>query len=206
MSGPSAPSPASGASYALERLDTGDRPVALAGVGDEILAVARLLEQQPRLRRALSDPARAGRSALSCSGPRGTARFGRGRRGAAARAGGRPLVVGRRAADAVERLGVEAVLASAEAAGELADVEDELFRFGQIVDGDTELAAALGRLHRAAGRAAGWRRACSAGKARPATIRLVDLALRGFGGRNFAAGLPAWSSWRPTGGNGRSPT
>ena len=48
--------------------------------------------------------------------------------------------------DATERLGVEALLAGADAAGELAEVEDELFRFGQVVDGDPALAAALGRL------------------------------------------------------------
>ena len=50
------------------------------------------------------------------------------------------LVAGRWSApsellDGAERLGVEALLASADAAGELGEVEDELFRFGQVVAG-----------------------------------------------------------------------
>jgi alkanesulfonate monooxygenase SsuD/methylene tetrahydromethanopterin reductase-like flavin-dependent oxidoreductase (luciferase family) len=43
--------------------------------------------------------------------------------------------------DATERLVVAALLSSAERAGELAEVEDELFRFGQVVAGNTALAA-----------------------------------------------------------------
>ena len=100
--------------------------------------------------------------------------------------------------DAVERLGVEALLASAERAGDLADVEDELFRFGQIVAGDPALAAALGdptvpAARRAAelvedllagkvadGHAAAgpsWRWPASAAAASPPSLtRLVELA------------------------------
>ena len=43
--------------------------------------------------------------------------------------------------DGVEQLGIDALLASAERAGDLGEVEDELFRFGQVVDGSPELAA-----------------------------------------------------------------
>src|SRR5206468_452129 len=45
--------------------------------------------------------------------------------------------------DATERLGAEALFASAERAGDLGEVEDELFRFGQVVAGDYALAAVL---------------------------------------------------------------
>src|ERR1700755_875596 len=48
---------------AVERLNSfasGERPVPLAGVGDELLSVAQLLVAQPGLRRALSDPSRTG--------------------------------------------------------------------------------------------------------------------------------------------------
>ena len=93
--------------------------------------------------------------------------------------------------DATERLGVEALLASADSAGELAEVEDELFRFGQVVDGDAALAAALGDSDR--------RRPSSAstlahalldgqGHARPRS-GWSSVALAGFGGRNFAGSL-----------------
>src|SRR5689334_12512617 len=49
----------------LSTLATGNRPVPLAGVADEILAVAGLLGTQPRLRRTLSDPARSGEDRAS---------------------------------------------------------------------------------------------------------------------------------------------
>jgi F-type H+-transporting ATPase subunit delta len=89
----------------------------------------------------------------------------------------------------VERLGVEALLASADAAGELIDVEDELFRFGQLVDGDLGLAAALGSSTTPAEQRSRLIHLLLDGKALPVTVRLVDVALRGFGGRGFSAGL-----------------
>jgi F-type H+-transporting ATPase subunit delta len=177
---------------AAERLEgfvTGERPVPLAGVGDEILAVAALLTREPRLRRALSDPARSGpdRAGLLDSVLQGkvaddTAVLLR------------ILVAGRWSGpsellNAVERLGVESLLASADSAGELAEVEDELFRFGQVVDGSNDLAAALGTSTAPAAQRSVLAHALLEDKARPATVRLVDLALRGFGGRNFAASL-----------------
>src|SRR4051812_17870955 len=124
--------------------ETGSATAAqLATVGDEILSVAGLLRAEPALRRALTDPARDGseraellRSLLS------------GKLSAATIDTLTTLVAGRYSRptellDTTERLGVEAVLRSAEKAGTLADVEDELFRFGQIVGGDAELAVTL---------------------------------------------------------------
>jgi F-type H+-transporting ATPase subunit delta len=81
------------------------------------------------------------------------------------------------------------VLASAERAGDLADVEDELFRFGQIVAGHERLAATLGDSTVDGERRAELARSLLAGKAKPATVRLVELALTGFGGRRFDSGL-----------------
>ena len=83
------------------------------------------------------------------------------------------------------------------AAGDLAEVEDELFRFGQVVDGDPQLAATLGRPDRRRPRSGpswsatlldgkasrspsgwpSWRWPGSAGAASPASLtRLVELA------------------------------
>lgn len=177
---------------AVERLATlthGERPVPLAGVGDEILSVAALLGQQPRLRRALSDPARPGDDRASL-----LANLIEGKVAEDTVTLLRTLVTDRWSSsaellDAVERLGVEALLASAESAGELADVEDELFRFGQLVDGYPELASVLGSSTAPVDGRSRLAHSLLEGKAHAATIRLVDLALRGFGGRNFAAGL-----------------
>src|SRR5690606_9122819 len=90
---------------------------------------------------------------------------------------------------ATERLGIEALMASAQVAGDLADVEDELFRFGQIVDATHDLAAALGTSTAPIEQRSRLAHSLLEGKAKPVTVRLVDVALHGFGGRNFAAAL-----------------
>jgi F-type H+-transporting ATPase subunit delta len=177
---------------AVERLNSlaaGGRPVPLAGVGDELLGVARMLEHQPGLRRTLADPSRTGedRAGLLDS-------LLDGKVSEDTRALLRLLVAGRWSTPtelltATERLGIEALLASAESAGELADVADELFRFSQIIDGDLALASALGSSTAPVAGRVGLARELLDRRAQPVTIRLVELALQGFGGRNFIGGM-----------------
>jgi F-type H+-transporting ATPase subunit delta len=161
----------------------------LAGVGDEILGVAEVLGREPRLRRALADPSRSGdeRAALLTSVLEGKVSAEAGdllRRLAAGRwSSGNGLL------NAVERLGVEALFAAAQSTGELAEVEDELFRFGQVVDGDVRLASALGASTVSVDRRGELATALLGGKARTATQRLVTVALHGFGGRGFSGSL-----------------
>jgi F-type H+-transporting ATPase subunit delta len=177
---------------AVERLDalaTGGRPVPMAGVADDILATARLLTGEPRLRRALADPGRPGSDRADLLG---TLLAGKVADDAADLL--RVLVSGHWSSsvellNATERLGVEALLASAESAGELAEVEDELFRFGQIVDGNPSLAAALGTSTVEPAQRAELVADLLRGRARSATIRLATVALEGLGGRNFANSL-----------------
>ncbi len=161
----------------------------VATLADEVLAVGRLLKAQPRLRRALTDPSRAGaqRAELLATllagkvSPRTVETVG-------------ALVAGRWSApsellNAVERLGVEALLVSAERAGELAEVEDELFRFGQLVSGSPQLAAVLSDASAAPERRVTLVKDLLEGKVRLATGKLVEVALRGFGGRSFESSL-----------------
>jgi F-type H+-transporting ATPase subunit delta len=186
--------PVSRQSYAaaVERLDsmtTGDRPVPLAGIADEILAVAALLAREPRLRRALSDPARRGAERADLLVSLLGDKIGEDTRTLLT-----TLIAGHWSASselltAMERLGIEALLASADSAGELVEVEDELFRFGQVVDASRELAAALGTSTASPSERARLTGDLLRGKARPVTVRLVEVALVGFGGRNFAASL-----------------
>jgi F-type H+-transporting ATPase subunit delta len=164
-------------------------PEQLAGAADEILAVAGLLSRESRLRRALADPGRAGseRAGLLTSMLRGkVSDTALGLVGTLA--GGRwsstaDLLTG------FETLGVETLLASAEKAGDLGEVEDELFRFGQVVDGSPQLAGTLADSSADVSRRAELVRSLLAGKARPVTVRLAELALVGYGGRGFAASL-----------------
>lgn len=179
-------------SAAVQRLDglvAGDRAATLPGVADEILSVALLLGKQPRLRRALSDPSRP---AEDRAGLLGSVINDKVSDDAATLL--RTLVAGRWSSSAelltaVERLGVEGVLASAQSAGDLAEVEDELFRFGQVVDGNNELAAVLGATSVPVPQRSELAHSLLDGKAKPTTVRLVDVAVEGFGGRNFAASL-----------------
>jgi F-type H+-transporting ATPase subunit delta len=162
---------------------------ALAGVGDEMLAVAELLGREPRLRRALADPARAGsdRAAL-LDGLVGASVSAQTRTILGIVASGRwsgmtELLNG------VELLGVEALLAGVDRAGDLGEVEDELFRFGQIIDGSPDLAAAVGDPTADLAHRGSLVDSLLVGKANPTTVRLAKLALAGFGGRTFTGAL-----------------
>ncbi len=173
----------------LEALVSDSSPERLRELGDEILSVARLITGEPRLRRALVDISRSPEARVEL-----LRNLLGGKVSDDAVAMLSDLVAGRwsrpsELLDAIERLGVDAVLAGAERADDLTDVEDELFRFGQIVAGNERLAATLGDSTVDGARRAELARSLLEGKAKPATIRLVELALTGFGGRNFDAGL-----------------
>jgi F-type H+-transporting ATPase subunit delta len=177
------------ASEKLNGLARSAEPAALTTVGDELLSVAGLLTREPRLRRALADPARSGsdRQAL-LDGIVANSVSTDTREVLGAIAGGR-WSSSAELLDGVELVGVEAHLASADRAGHLDDVEDELFRFGQVVDGSPQLAAVLGDpIESVAGREA-LIESLLDGKAKPTTVRLATLALRGFGGRTFLGAL-----------------
>ena len=179
-------------SSAVEKLAAGTGTATdaqLATVADEILLVASLLRAQPRLRRALTDPSRSGedradllRSLLTGKltevtvdtlGTLVSGRFSR------------PSEL----LDVTERLGVEVVLRSAEKAGSLAEVEDELFRFGHVVTGNAQLAVTLSDPGAPTERRVKLVEDLLKGKAQPATVRLVEVALEGFGGRSFDSSL-----------------
>ena len=177
---------------AVEKLTagTGSATAAqLATVADEILSVAGLLRAQPGLRRALTNPSRAGaeraellRSLLA------------GKLSEATVDTLTALVSGRfsksaELLDVTERLGAEALLRSSEKAGTLADVEDELFRFGQIVAGNAELAVTLSDPGAPTSDRVKLVEDLLKGKAQPATLRLVEVALEGFLGRTFDSSL-----------------
>jgi len=131
-------------SEAQDRLATTvAEPGTAAGLSDELFAVVGLLDAQPALRRALTDPtrppaARAGlaRSLLEGKVSRATLNTVG---GLAAARWSEPADL----ATATEQLAVSAAAAAADAAGRLDEVEDELFRFGQVVAGTPPLRSAL---------------------------------------------------------------
>ena len=135
-----------------ERAASSEELVALA---DELFAVARLLDGQVSLRRALSDPSgtpadRAGVARRLLSGRVSQVTLDLVETAARQR-WSRPLDL----VEATEALATDAALDAADARGELDGVEDELFRFGRIVAGDAELSRILSdRAAPAAGKAA----------------------------------------------------
>jgi F-type H+-transporting ATPase subunit delta len=151
----------------------------LVALADELFAIARLLDGQLALRRALSDP----------SGKPDD-------RAALARRlfGGKVSVTAVDLAETVARqrwshpidlvdafmtLATEASLDAADVRGELESVEDELFRFGRIVAGDRELARILGdRKASAQGRSELLDRLLS-GRVSPVTEQLLRNVLTG---------------------------
>jgi len=150
---------------------------ALLTLADELFAVAHVLDGTLSLRRALSD-----------ASVRPEDRAGLARRLLSSKVGDSTLAVVEAVArqrwsrpldlvEATETLATEAALDAADARGELADVEDELFRFSRIVAGDDDLARILGnRSAPREGKSALLDRLLS-GKVSPVTERLVRNSL-----------------------------
>jgi F-type H+-transporting ATPase subunit delta len=169
------------ADQALQQTLEGDP----AAVADDLWAVARVVDANPTLRRNLADPSREGADKAALA-----ERLLGGKVGADALA-----VVGTTVAQrwprqgdlvtALERLGVEAMLAQAQRHGRLGQVEDELFRFSRIVDGTPDLQAAL------ADRRADLQAKTSlvdrllSVRTAPETVRLARQAVAGTRGRRF---------------------
>jgi F-type H+-transporting ATPase subunit delta len=173
---------------ARERLEAGVAnlaPEELSRLGDDLFAVADLLYREGRLRRALSDPglpadvrARLAKQLLGeqLSPPAFDvvqtlvqARWSR------------PIDL----VDAVDLLGVHAVLASAERTEELEDVEDELFRFARILERQPELQVVLGDITLPVEPRIHLLEDVLRDKVRPTTLRLASEAVRSPRGRRL---------------------
>jgi len=128
---------------ALDGIIDRSDPEQLGPLADQLAAVTELLDREVGLRRALADP--------SADPDRRQALFDRlfgTQLDAQALELLRPLVrerwsSARDLSDAVELLAHRAALGVAERDGNLDDVEDELFRFGRILDREPELARLL---------------------------------------------------------------
>ena len=171
-----------------------------ATVADELFAVVGLLDREPSLRRALAD---------YTSSPGARTGLVRGLLGERVSAPTLDVVLGlagarwsvpRDLADAAEELAVLAAAASAEGAGNLDEVEDELFRFGRIASGEPELLAALSDQRMPDDRKRGLLGELLAGKVAPASLRLITQAAINPRGRNLEANLADYArlvaEWR----------
>jgi len=114
-----------------------------AQVGDELFAVTRLLDAEHGLRRALADSSKPGaeKSALATRLLRG--RVAQTTTDLVADAAAAHWASPGDLADAIEQLAIEALALAAQFEGTLDDLEDDLFRFGRVVSGQTGLRSAL---------------------------------------------------------------
>ncbi|MFC4610561.1 F0F1 ATP synthase subunit delta [Streptomyces maoxianensis] len=167
--------------------------VDVAKLAEELDAVTALLDREVSLRRVLTDPAQSGEAKAELA-----------RRLLGGQVGGETvdLISGmvrsrwsrsRDLVDAVEELAATADLTAAQRAGALDDVEDELFRFGRIVESSTALRAALTDKSAPASAKGGLLRSLLGGKAKPVTERLVVRLVTRPRGRSLEAGLESLS-------------
>ena len=159
--------------------------VDLLALGDDLFAVAAVLDREGGLRRALTDPSRTGDD-----------RAGLARAVLGEQVGGPAVDVvvwavrarwssPRELVDAVELLAVEAVAAAADKAGRLDTVEDELFRISRIVAGAPELRTALADLSAPVENRAGLIEGLLGDRVSEETSRLVRQAVVAPRGRTF---------------------
>ncbi|ABD13062.1 ATP synthase F1 subcomplex delta subunit [Frankia casuarinae] len=152
------------------------RPVDAGRIAEDLRAVAELLAREPAVRRALTDPGApvAARTELV------TRLFGTQLAPASLRIV--HTAVGARWSRpfdlqyALLELSVEALLVEAERDGALEEVEDELFRFGRILDQNAPLALALTDPAAPAAVKDRLLTRLLAGRAHPVTVRLVQQA------------------------------
>ncbi len=146
-------------------------------VSEGLYAVAALLDREPSLRRAFTDPASSSEArqglADSLLGPQlPPLPLGVVRDLVAAR-WSRPNDL----REAVEALAANAALRAAEGDGSLDDVEDELFRFARLLEREPALRGALTDPALPADRKSAVLRDLLGDKARPTTLRLVEIAV-----------------------------
>lgn len=157
----------------LEPLLSSGGGVDAGTVSEELFAVARLLDSSAALRRAVTDPNAQADNKAGLVGGLLDAKVGATTVEVVQALARSRWSAARDLADAVEDLGVEATLASAEQDGALERVENELFRFGRAVDGDRELRAALTNRTAPVGSRTALIERLLEGKAHPATITLA---------------------------------
>lgn len=177
---------------ARDRLESALSSAEAATLGDELFALLHVLDREHVLRRAVSDPAQpADRRAAVLAAVLD------GKVAAATRDFAAGLVRLRWArsldlTDAVEQLAVSAEAASAEAGRRLDDLEDELFRFGRIVEGEPRLRGALVDPRIPGDRKAALLAELLEGKVTRATLRLATEAATHPRGRSLERVLTAY--------------
>lgn len=114
-----------------------------AALGSELFAVADLLGHEAALRRALTDPSSGREARQQLVRAIFDGKLGDDAIEVVATAAGSRWSSASDFVDAVEQLAALSYVISSERAGELTELEDELFRFGRVILGDPQLRDAI---------------------------------------------------------------
>ena len=165
----------------------------LTALGDDLFGVVSLLDHEGRLRRALTDPARSGDDRADLARAVVGGRVGSAAADVLVWAVRSRWSAPRDLADALELLGAEALVASAERGGRLDAVEDELFRTGRVVAGSPDLRTALADPAAPVERRVELVESLLSGKVAAETLRLVRQAVVAPRGRTLDRTLEAYA-------------
>ncbi len=161
-------------------------------VADGLFAVVHLFDREHGLRRALSDPAKPAGEKAAVAEALLTGKVPAEAVTLAAEAASRRWSRPRDLPDALEETAVRAAIIGADADGHLDDLEDELFRFGRVVEASPPLRAALADPGLPRDRKGGLLAALLEGKVTRPTLQLVTEAALYPRGRSLEANLDVY--------------
>jgi F-type H+-transporting ATPase subunit delta len=174
---------------AKERLEAVIPSADLAELGGDLFSVLHLIDREHGLRRAVSDPARDGADKAQLVQILLEGKVSPAALGLVADVVRLRWSTPTELADAVEVLAVTAEAARAEADHRIDDLEDELFRFSRVVEGEPALRGALASPGLPDERKLGLVEALLDGKVTPATLTLVTELVVRPRGRSLEGGL-----------------
>jgi F-type H+-transporting ATPase subunit delta len=150
-----------------------------ARLGEDLFAVADVLRREPSLRRVATDPSVAPEAKSDLVRQLFADRIDGTATDLVAQAAGLRWAATRDLGDALEQLGVIAVVRGAEGAGYADALEDELFAFGRLVADNPGLRDALSDPARSVDDKRSLLRSLLEGRATNATVRLAEQAVAG---------------------------
>ncbi|MEO7125313.1 MAG: F0F1 ATP synthase subunit delta, partial [Nakamurella sp.] len=162
---------------------------ALTTVGSDLAGVAAVLAGRPQLRRLLTEETAPPEARVSLARRLFDGRVDVQSGGLIALIAGERWSSGRDLVDGVRWLSRTALFLKAERARELDDVEEEIFRFGRILDANPELSMVLDNPATSADARVAIIERLLSGKARPLTLDLLTGLAGDLGGRTFAHGV-----------------
>lgn len=163
-------------------------------LSDELFAVTALVAGSGPLRRAISDPGLRAEDKVRVVDSLLTGKVTPGTVALVRLAAGRRWSESRDVVDSLETLAVDAALTGAERSGQLDEVEDQLFRFERIVDGEPALRVALTDRYLPAERKRDLVRRLLDGKVAPVTVALVRQGVLHPRGRTIERVLEEFTS------------